>query len=222
MKSSDTASRSGFLPSTQKWAPPQLRSQHPLQHAPTPMGSLLAYQIWHSALGLIALLRYLKYPSLHALAVERRETRKYTRLENPWGWEAGRWRDGTRRQGRQLQAGLGPQLAKGVCSTLHSQVIPWAEKGNQKQQKVITIHPALYAYVPEYLASVCMHACVSEFERKRKTFSQRGKVMRKCLTSYCYFYFCVRLHLFLERNSIKKEKCFLALWKSNPTFISFL
>lgn len=73
------------------------------------------------------------------------------------------------------------------------------------------IHPALYMCAPEHLAPMCMYAYVFEFERKRKTFLQKGKIMRKCPTNYCYVYFCVRLHLFLEQNQIKKGKRFLAL-----------
>lgn len=40
--------------------------------------------------------------------------------------------------------------------------------------------------------------------------------MRKCPTSYCYIYFSVRLHLFLEQNQIKERKMFLSAVKVKP------
>lgn len=40
--------------------------------------------------------------------------------------------------------------------------------------------------------------------------------MRERLASYCYIYFGVRLHLFLEQNQIKKEKMFLSTVKVKP------
>lgn len=149
------------------------------------------------------------------LVVGRRKAYKYTWLKNPR--EVG----GGRLWGKIGAAGLNAQR----CSRHPAQPgNSLSRKGKSGMPKMIycPIHPALYTCVPEHLASMRMYAYVSEFERKRKTFLQEGKIMRKCLTSYCYIYFGVRLHLFLKQNQMKKEKCFLVLWKSNSMFIPFL
>lgn len=147
----------------------------------------------------------------------RREAYKYIRLENPWGVGGGRlW-------GRIGAAGLQPRLAKGLdvqrCSRYPAQSgNSLSRKGKSEMPKMIycPIHPALYMRVPEHLASMCMYAYVSEFQRKRKTFLQRRKIIRKCLTSYCYIYFCVRLHLFFWTTSNQKRKMFLSNVKVKP------
>lgn len=153
------------------------------------------------------------------LVVGRREAYKYIRLENPWGV------GGRRLWGRIGTAGLQPQLAKGIdaqrCLRYPAQPgNSLSRKGKSEMPNVPSTQPCTCVRLSIWHPCACMHT--SEFERKRKTFLQRRKIIRKCPTSYCYIYFCVRLHLFLEQNQIKKEKCFLALWKSNSMFIQFL